>query len=157
MLTFSSFQGSATTQTVLPRLTPVVVKAPEGTYTFSAHTTEEPSDTYVSGTNLLKGTLVDVATNSLGGNLFALGNKGGVVGFYPVSAPTFPKNRAYLLVPDVETARMFRFSDDDATAIEAVGSNGLDADGQWYDLQGRPVQNPGKGIYIVNGRKVVIK
>ena len=26
-----------------------------------------------------------------------------------------------------------------------------------YDLQGRRVENPTKGIYIVNGRKVVIK
>ena len=27
----------------------------------------------------------------------------------------------------------------------------------WYDLQGRPVAQPGKGIYIKNGKKVVIK
>ena len=26
-----------------------------------------------------------------------------------------------------------------------------------YDLQGRRVENPKKGLYIVNGRKVVIK
>ncbi|MBR3896326.1 MAG: hypothetical protein IKJ42_04805, partial [Bacteroidaceae bacterium] len=26
-----------------------------------------------------------------------------------------------------------------------------------YDLQGRRVENPAKGIYIVNGKKVVIK
>ncbi len=35
----------------------------------------------------------------------------------------------------------------------------LDAQGSQliYDLQGRRVENPTKGIYIVNGRKVVIK
>jgi hypothetical protein len=27
----------------------------------------------------------------------------------------------------------------------------------WYDLQGRQVSQPGKGIYIKNGKKVVIK
>jgi hypothetical protein len=26
-----------------------------------------------------------------------------------------------------------------------------------YDLQGRKVENPTKGIYIVNGNKVVVK
>jgi hypothetical protein len=26
-----------------------------------------------------------------------------------------------------------------------------------YDLMGRPTAEPGKGIYIVNGKKVVIK
>ncbi len=28
---------------------------------------------------------------------------------------------------------------------------------QMYDLQGRPVENPGRGVYIVNGKKTVIK
>ena len=27
----------------------------------------------------------------------------------------------------------------------------------WYDLQGRRVMQPQKGIYIVNGKKVVLK
>ena len=30
-------------------------------------------------------------------------------------------------------------------------------DDSWYDLQGRRVENPTKGVYIKNGRKVVIK
>jgi hypothetical protein len=29
--------------------------------------------------------------------------------------------------------------------------------GIYYDLLGRPVENPSAGIYIFNGRKVVIK
>ena len=42
-----------------------------------------------------------------------------------------------------------------STAIQTV-----EADGQQtviYDLQGRRVSNPAKGLYIVNGKKVVIK
>jgi hypothetical protein len=27
----------------------------------------------------------------------------------------------------------------------------------WYDMQGRKVAQPAKGLYIVNGKKVVIK
>lgn len=42
---------------------------------------------------------------------------------------------------------------EDATAgVRPIQYNSK-SDGQWYDLQGRPVANPAKGIYIVNGRK----
>ena len=30
-------------------------------------------------------------------------------------------------------------------------------DGKIYDLQGRRVSRPGKGIYIVNGKKMIFK
>ena len=32
-----------------------------------------------------------------------------------------------------------------------------EGEGEWYTLQGQRVNKPGKGIYIRNGRKVVIK
>ena len=44
----------------------------------------------------------------------------------------------------------------DATAIESV-ENEQQGEAVYYDLSGRRVQNPEKGIYIVNGRKVFIK
>ncbi|MDE5840583.1 MAG: M6 family metalloprotease domain-containing protein [Muribaculaceae bacterium] len=46
----------------------------------------------------------------------------------------------------------------------AYDTNGVDAiegsasgDGVYYDLMGRKVDNPGKGIYILNGKKVLVK
>lgn len=36
-------------------------------------------------------------------------------------------------------------------------TNDTNSVGAWYDLQGRKVTKPTKGLYIVNGRKVVIK
>ena len=44
----------------------------------------------------------------------------------------------------------------DATGISEVQGAGLTVNG-YYDLQGRKVQNPGKGLYIVNGKKVIIQ
>ena len=35
--------------------------------------------------------------------------------------------------------------------------NSKSSNSKWYDLQGRRVSNPTKGLYIVNGKKVVIK
>jgi hypothetical protein len=48
--------------------------------------------------------------------------------------------------------------DEDVTAIECVAKDQHSiANGQFFDLQGRKVAQPTKGLYIVNGKKVVIK
>ena len=44
---------------------------------------------------------------------------------------------------------------EDATGINQYQN--IQADGIFYDLQGRRVGNPQKGIYVRNGKKVVIK
>ena len=43
------------------------------------------------------------------------------------------------------------------TSIKKVTSEEAEGDDVWYNLNGQRVDNPGKGIYIRNGRKVVIK
>ena len=50
------------------------------------------------------------------------------------------------------------FGDDFVTAIKGVRTVGNESsDCSIYDIQGRKVENPTKGIYIVNGKKVVVK
>ncbi len=41
------------------------------------------------------------------------------------------------------------------TGISTVTTDNIDPDASYYDLQGRRVMNPTKGVYIVNGRKVL--
>ena len=41
--------------------------------------------------------------------------------------------------------------------VEEIQGNGSEADGPVYDLSGRRVENPVKGLYIKNGKKMVIK
>lgn len=82
--------------------------------------------------------------------------------FVKTNSGTIPANRSYLPVGmDVNAnARLsISFADDDEiTAIERIAnSQQLKANGQYYDLQGRKVAQPAKGLYIVNGRKVVVK
>lgn len=43
------------------------------------------------------------------------------------------------------------------TGIESVPKSDEEADGILYDLQGRPVENPVRGIYIRNGKKVLVR
>lgn len=81
------------------------------------------------------------------------------LGFYKnSSAFTVGANTAYLPANfDGAGARSFFLLDDDVTAINSAKRQELTANGQYFDLQGRKVANPTKGLYIVNGKKVVIK
>ena len=45
----------------------------------------------------------------------------------------------------------------DTTGINEVSNETEEVRGGLFDLQGRRVEKPGKGLYIVNGKKVVIK
>lgn len=47
--------------------------------------------------------------------------------------------------------------DGETTAVEAVLTPATSADDEYYDLQGRRVTAPAKGIYVTNGKKVIIK
>lgn len=47
-------------------------------------------------------------------------------------------------------------SEIDPGAVETITTDGVEMTG-CYDLMGRKVDNPGKGIYIINGKKVVRK
>ena len=68
--------------------------------------------------------------------------------------------RAYFTLQDILTDKSvgarINITDDDTTGIKEVHGN-ANAEGT-YDLQGRKVEEPtNKGLYIVNGRKVVKK
>ncbi|WP_315363432.1 hypothetical protein [Prevotella jejuni] len=85
------------------------------------------------------------------------------IGFYKVknNVTNIPGNKAFLVLTSTEAqAKSFvlEFEDGGTTGIETIENpkNSTD-DGVYYDLQGRRVENPTRGIYIVNGKKVVIK
>ena len=66
-------------------------------------------------------------------------------------------NKAYLAVPNGSMAREgFWFNDEDVTAIDAVKVQTV-AKGDYYNLAGQRVAQPTKGLYIVNGKKVIVK
>jgi hypothetical protein len=47
--------------------------------------------------------------------------------------------------------------DGEATGINAVNGSELKVNGEYYNLAGQRVANPTKGLYIVNGKKYMIK
>ena len=71
-------------------------------------------------------------------------------------------NRAYLHTTfDVTSvgaqALSIVFDDEETTTISEVKSKKAEVSGDYFDLQGRKVAQPTKGLYIVNGRKVLVK
>ena len=66
-------------------------------------------------------------------------------------------NKAYLAVPSGVAARSFWFDEGETTAISAALMNNERMNNEVYNLNGQRVTQPTKGLYIVNGRKVVIK
>lgn len=64
-------------------------------------------------------------------------------------------NKAYLAVPNDVAAIGFEFGDD-TTGIVNVNRETI-TNNQYYTLDGRRVAEPTKGLYIVNGRKVIVK
>ena len=72
------------------------------------------------------------------------------------------KNKAYLQLPTsvFGGTRSIGISYDDedgTTSIKNLTPALSEGEGEWYTLQGQRVAKPGKGLYIHNGKKVVIK
>lgn len=91
---------------------------------------------------------------------YILQNHDGKVAFYyvdtTVAQPWIAASRCYLSIP-TGSAKVLEFDVDDATGIKAISDNADSQESAVYDLQGRQVAQPVKGLYIVNGKKVVIK
>lgn len=85
------------------------------------------------------------------------------IGFYKLNntVTTIPGNKAFLVLTNAEAQAkgfVLEFEDGGTTGIQTIeNSKHSTEDGVYYDLQGRRVENPTRGVYIVNGKKVVIK
>ena len=160
-ITYQNLTGS-----VVPKNVPVMLKSntqQAGTYTLTA---SESNATY-SGTNLLHGS--DEATTTTGnGSHYKLsyGQSGtawdGVFGWYwgAQNGAAFPidGHKAWLVVPNSGSTRAAGFTiDGDATEMISIEENDA-THNIYYDMQGRRINAPTKsGLYIKNGKKVVIK
>ena len=142
---------------IVPAQTGVLICGEQGTYYFSGTTA---SGSIIEG-NLMKGyagaAQYETVTLPEDASTYILSVKNGTAGFYKKDAAFKVYNhKSYLQVPkNTMNALRIRFGEEsDPTAIPDIilGDTKPQA---VYDLQGRRVQTPGKGIYIVGGKKVV--
>jgi hypothetical protein len=143
----------------VPAGTPLMLKGDANTTYFIP---VAASGTAPAGNLLKAGTGANVSPES-GKTKYALSVEAGAAHFKKIEAArAIPVGKAYLVFDEVIAARELGFDGfdgGDATGINMVNGEGLKVNGSevYYDLQGRRVLYPKKGLYIVNGKKVVIK
>lgn len=119
----------------------------------------------VSNNKLVRGDGTSVSKED-GYSKYVLGAEGNSVSFFLINntAATVPANKAYLKVSNNAGARLAFSFDNETTGISSVYGLGNTVQ-SCYDLQGRKIVDGRsrikcgmrKGLYIVNGKKVVIK
>lgn len=155
---------------VIPAATGVVLKGePNTTYTLTNTAEVNGKAEKIEAENRLMGYVVD--TNVPMGTdayYYALNVKNGVVGFFvPQTASddmtsfTAKANKAYLKLEggaaNVQMLSIRQGMDGDETAVENSLVLPKTEEMVYYDLTGRRVYNPGWGIYIVNGKKMILR
>ena len=137
----------------VPANTGVLLRAKNSATDFNVPVTTAVADD-VTDNIFVRGTGVAVATGE-GPYNYVLGKHDGVVGFYKAGGMTVATNKAYLQTT-IAAARI-DVNFDETTALTLVNSEKRTVNSDVFNLAGQRVANPTKGLYIVNGRKVVVK
>ena len=148
--------------TEIPANTAVVLINEDGDASTALNMASKLSSVVSESANLLKGTLVPMSLDlSDETNYYSLGKKDNQIGFYKFADGTITlgANKAYLETPASSNSKGFIFVYDDPTAIASILSGQSSANGQWYTLDGRKLNGvpTQRGIYINNGKKIVVK
>ena len=80
--------------------------------------------------------------------------------FYRANEGALAAGKAYLhlnAAPAGARSLNIVFDDEEVTGVNEVRSQKEDVRSEWFDLQGRKVAQPQKGLYIVNGKKIMVK
>jgi hypothetical protein len=135
--------------TEAPAGTPVIVNGAEGIHKLP----------YIGKSNAIENNELLASDGNVTGDgtIYVLAVEGGQAGFAPLAnGKKLSEGKAYLKVENASGAKI-NFVIDDATDIRGIESTVDFSDGDWYNLQGVKVTSPQRGIYIHNGKKVVVK
>ena len=126
----------------------VLLKGVQGTYTVPV----AANAAALTG-NALIGVTEQTTVNESG--IFVLLNGDSGVGFYKTTANAFTVGAHTAYIPALPNSSRDFIAVDETTAIKAVESQ--QQDGEIYNLAGQRVAKARKGLYIIGGKKVVIK
>jgi len=108
-------------------------------------------------TSMLQGaaSAVNVSTLTAENDIFVLYNGE----FVKTTSGTIPANRCYLPVAKGQAAgsRLSIIFDDEATGVSSVSAQSQKMNGVYYNLSGQRISQPARGLYIINGKKVLMK
>ena len=131
---------------VIPAGEGVVLEAAEGNYNLNITTTGAAK----IGGNLLKAQLTEGTPEDAIYYTLAAGPT-----FKKSSGGTLAAGKAYLVLTAAESRGSFNVTFGDATGISEV--NAAQEDGALYNLNGIRVAKATKGLYVQNGKKVIVK
>lgn len=106
--------------------------------------------------NTLRGNDNDIKTSTYKFPYSLGSTTDGKCAFLPHTALAIPSESAFVMLQSAVDALAIEFVDS-PVGIQTVTSHATTAPAKTFDLQGRSVRTPNKGVYIQNGRMVVIK
>ena len=138
---------------------PYILYAENGYSGSISGTVDMTADYPLTDDNYAGGLLTGVLARSVVNTGYIMQNQGDGPKFYNAEGSAFllPAGRCYLNSEDAGT-KAFSFTEDDTTTgILNVKKHLLDSNDVIYDLSGRRVAKPGKGVYVKGGQKVIWK
>ena len=132
----------------IPANTAVIIEADAGQYNLPTIASADA----LGSINQLQ--ISDGTVTGASGDIYALKNGTHGVGFYLVNAGvTIPDGKAYLQIPS--TGRTFLGFGDKSTGIRNVKVETID--NAIYNVAGQRVMKTQKGLFILNGKKILVK
>ena len=128
--------------------TAYILKGSAGaTYTLTTGTATAP-----------EGNLLAVSDATTGNGVYVFATPSGQpTGFYKWNGGLLGSGRVYLPADAVATAPSFIGIDENTTGVNTLNVERGTLNGEVYNLNGQRVAQPTKGLYIVNGKKVIVK
>ena len=160
--------ATATPVDALSANTPVLINAEAGNYDFTA------TDATIAPAAAEQGALTGVyVSQTVAAGSYVLQNNDDKLGFYKVAdgkEPTIQPFRAYLSAESGASRISIVFGEESTTGVNSMNNEQCTMNNEVYDLQGRKVSSAEanfslftlhsslkKGLYIVNGKKVIVK
>lgn len=91
------------------------------------------------------------------GTQYGLGVVDGQLGWYKMESGSLAAGKAYLSISSSSAKSFYEIPATIVTGISTVSAAAAKTDNAFYDLMGRRVYAPQHGVYIHNGKKVVVK
>ena len=149
---------------IVPANTGVVLKGAAGEYTGTITTTEAviENNDLVAATKEIASLATETTVDEVKYKNYILNVVDETPGFYQANDKKVAAGKAYLqvLAATVAEAKALTivWNDGETTGIKDNYEFGImNSDAATYDLSGRKVTNPAKGLYIKNGKKFIVK
>lgn len=154
-------KAGGATVTIKPTSVPFFADADNQVTTFAESQASFVQKNLLAGSGNSSYNIVSDFADYNNSNVYILANGNNGFGFYELDSaePVIAAHKAFLAVPKSSNASLFISFDEMTTSLDEelrVENEEFATAPVYYDLSGRRVEKPTQGIYIVNGKKVLV-